>query len=32
MKMHEESPQFEYAVGDMGFIRYFLAPKIDDDE
>ncbi|EDQ88615.1 uncharacterized protein MONBRDRAFT_37444 [Monosiga brevicollis MX1] len=22
----------EYAIGDVGFIRYYLAPKIDDDE
>ena len=21
----------EYAIGDMGYIRYYLAPKIDDD-
>lgn len=33
LKLHEESPLVvEYAVGDMGYIRYFLAPKIDDDE
>ena len=33
LKLHEESPLVvEYAVGDMGYIRYFLAPKIDDEE
>ena len=33
LKLHEESPLVvEYAVGDMGYIRYFLAPKIDDED
>ena len=33
LKLHEESPLVvEYAVGDMGYIRYFLAPKIDEDD
>lgn len=33
LKLHGESPLVvEYAVGDMGYIRYFLAPKIDEDE
>jgi proliferating cell nuclear antigen len=22
----------EYGIGDMGYIKYFLAPKIDDEE
>ena len=22
----------EYKIEDMGYVRYFLAPKIDDDE
>jgi len=33
LKMHDESPLVvEYEVGDMGYIRYYLAPKIDDEE
>lgn len=22
----------EYSIGEMGYIKYFLAPKIEDDE
>jgi proliferating cell nuclear antigen len=33
LKLHEESPLVvEYPVGDMGYIRYFLAPKIDEED
>ena len=25
-------PAVEYRIGDMGFIRYYLAPKIEEEE
>jgi len=33
LKLHDESPLVvEYDVGDMGYIRYYLAPKIDEED
>jgi hypothetical protein len=25
-------PQVEYAIQDMGYLRFYLAPKIEDEE
>ena len=33
LRMGQEVPlEVEYKIGDFGSLRYYLAPKIDDDE